>query len=156
MSQKEFEKIIAFFKKNNVVFELIEHAPVFTSEQAAKERGAKLSEGVKALVLKSGSGGFILACVPADMKADLKKLAVLCNEKKFSLASPKEVLEKTGCEIGSVSPVGVVYPLETFFDKKILEKSSVEFNAGLHTRSIRMNPKELVGVLKPRIEDFAV
>ena len=156
MGALEFEKIVSFLKEKNAKFELIEHEPVFTSEQAAKIRGASLSQGVKAIVLKSGSAKFVLACVPGGKKIDFKKLARICGEKKFALASPNEVLEKTGCEIGSVSPLGVVYPLETFFDKKILENEIVEFNAGLHTRSVRMNPKELVEALQPKIADFVV
>ena len=156
MGALEFEKIISFLKSKNAKFELIEHEPVFTSEQAAKVRGARLCEGVKAIVLKSSSAKFVLACVPGDKKIDFKKLAQICGEKKFSLASPNEVLEQTGCEIGSVSPLGMIYPLETFFDKRIIENEIVEFNVGLHTRSVRMSPKELVKALEPNIADFAV
>lgn len=156
MGTLEFEKIVEFLKAKKAKFELIEHEPVFTSEQAAKIRGAGLSQGVKAIVLKSGSAKFVLACVPGDKKIDFKKLAQICGEKKFALASPHEVLEQTGCEIGSVSPLGAVYPLETFFDKRILENETVEFNAGLHTRSVRMSSKELVKALAPKIGNFAV
>ncbi|MBI2598537.1 MAG: hypothetical protein HYW50_05070 [Candidatus Diapherotrites archaeon] len=156
MGQKEFEKIIGFLKENNLKFELLEHEPVFTSEQAAKVRKAQLSQGVKAIVLKSSSTQFVLACVSGDKKIDLKKLAVLCGEKKFSLASAQEVLQQTGCEIGSVSPIGVVYPLPTYFDKKIFENEIVEFNVGLHTKSVRMDPKELAKALKPRVAEFSV
>jgi len=156
MGKKEFRKIIDFFKEKNAKFKLIEHEPVFTSKQAASVRGADLSEGVKALVLKSNDSKFILACLPGDKKIDFKKLADLIGVKKLSLAPPSEVLNKTGCEVGSVSPIGVIYPLETFFDKNILEKDSVEFNVGMHTRSVRMNPKDLVEILNPRIEDFSI
>lgn len=156
MAQKEFEKIVSFLEEKKAKFELLEHEPVFTSEQAAKIRGCLPSQGIKAIVLKSNSAKFVLACVSGDKKIDLKKLAQIAGEKKFSLASPQEVLEKTGCEIGSVSPIGAVYLLQTFFDKKILEQEFVEFNVGLHTRSVRMDPNELVRVLAPQIEDIAV
>ncbi len=156
MGAREFEKIVSFLKERNAKFDLIEHEPVFTSDQAAKVRGCLPKQGVKAIVVKSGSAKFVLACVSGDKKIDLKRLAQICGEKKFSLASPQEVLEKTGCEIGSVSPIGAVYPLETFFDKKILENEFVEFNVGLHTKSVRMHPKALVEVLKPRLEDISV
>ena len=83
------------------------------------------------------------------MKVDLKKLADLAGEKKLFLASSQEVLSKTGCEIGSVSPVGAVYPLETFFGEKILQNDFAEFNVELHTKSVRMGPKAFAGALKP-------
>ena len=37
-----FEKIINLLQKNNVNYQLFEHEPVFTSEQAAKVRNLSL------------------------------------------------------------------------------------------------------------------
>lgn len=37
---------------NGITYEVSEHEPVYTSEQAAKVRGVELKTGVKALVLK--------------------------------------------------------------------------------------------------------
>ncbi len=156
MGQKEFEQMVSFLKEKNVVFEVLEHEPVFTSEQAAKVRGADLSCGVKALLFKSDSGKFVLVCLPGNKKVDAKKLAFSLNEKKFSLASPQEVLEKTGCEIGSVSPLCAIFGVICFFDKLVFDFPVVEFNVGLHTHSVRLSSSELKRVLNPSILGFSI
>lgn len=155
MSEKESLRIIEFLDGLGLEFQVLEHAPVFTSEQAASIRGAPLSHGVKAIVLKTGSNDFVLACVSGDKKIDLKKIKKIFGAKNVSLASPADVLEKTGCEIGSVSPFGNIFGMKTFFDVEILGKQFVEFNIGLHTKSIRMRPKDLATAVGATIAGFA-
>ncbi|MEM3410200.1 MAG: YbaK/EbsC family protein, partial [Nitrososphaerota archaeon] len=75
--------------------------------------------------------------------------------KKLKLATPIEVLEKTGCEIGSVHPFGNLYNLQTYLDRSVLENTWVNFNAGLHTVSIHMKTEDLVRLVKPVIADFS-
>jgi len=156
MSQKEFEKIVSFLESKNAVFEVLEHAPVFTSKDAAAVRGMHPSAGVKAILLKSDSAKFVLACLPGDKKIDTKKLAAAIGADRLFLASSSEVLTVTGCEIGSVSPFGQIFGINAFFDKQVFENEVVEFNVGLHTKSVRMASKELLRVLSPKTLDFAI
>lgn len=157
MGVKEKDAIVSLLQSAGVSFQVLEHEPVFTSEQAARVRGVSLKQGVKAMVLQSGSGKFFLFCLPADQKIDFRKAAVLVDEKKVFLANPKEVLRVTGCEIGSVSPFsGLLSGIPTFFDSGILENESVEFNIGLHTHSVRMKSADLVGLVKPELGAFAI
>ncbi len=141
--------------KNGIPYQVFEHEPVYTSEQAAKVRGVELRTGVKALVLKTSLGDFVVGLVAADRKIDLKKLANIVRTEKLRLASPQEVLERTGCEIGSVHPFGNLHRLPTYLDASILENEKVNFNVGLHTVSIQMKAADLVKVLNPTIGDFS-
>lgn len=155
MSEEDVRKIKEILDSNNVEYKLTEHEPVYTSEQAAKVRGAEIKTGVKALVLKSGDGKMILGLVAADRKIDLKKLSDFSNTRDLKLARPEEVLERTGCEIGSVHPFGLIHNLATYMDESVLENEYVEFNVGLHTKSIRMKSKDLVKIIKPIIGGFS-
>ena len=155
MSHSERDQILALIRKSGFPFEHLTHEPVFTSEQAASVRGAKLSEGVKAMCLQSNHGNFYLFCLPADRKIDFAKAALLTNELRLFLARPAEVLRMTNCEIGSVSPFsGALSGLPTVFDKRVAENESVEFNIGLHTDSVRMKSKDLLTLLEHRLGDF--
>jgi len=141
--------------KNGITYQVSEHEPVYTSEQAAKVRGVELRTGVKALVLKTKEGDFITGLVAADRRTDFKKLAKIVGTKSLRLASPKEVLKITGCEIGSVHPFGNLHDLPTYLDASILENDMVNFNAGLHTVSIQMKTKDLIKTIKPVIKRFS-
>lgn len=140
---------------NGVTYEVSEHEPVYTSEQAAKVRGVELKTGVKALVLKTEKGSLVMGLIAADKRIDLKRLAKIARTKKLRLASPQEVLKTTGCEVGSVHPFGNLHRLPTYLDSSILENNIVNFNAGLHTVSIQMKAKDLVKAIRPVTEIFS-
>jgi Ala-tRNA(Pro) deacylase len=144
-----------FLNCNKISYHISEHEPVFTSKQAAKVRQSELKTGVKALMLKSEKGAFIMGLVAADRRLDLKKLAKIVETKKLQLASPQEVLDVTGCEVGSVPPFGNLFGLTIYLDKSVLISGMVNFNAGLHTISIQMKGKDLIKVLEPIIGSFS-
>ena len=143
------KKIVKMLEEQGVKYELLEHEPVYTSEQAAEVRGVPLKTGVKALVCKTSAKKFILVLVRADKRADLDSVVELEGAKKVSLASPEEVLKHTGCKIGSVPPFGHKKALKTYLDREILEEDEVNFNIGEHTKSIRMKAGDLLRVMGP-------
>jgi len=151
----ELKMIRRLLDRNGIPYEVSEHEPVYTSEQAAKVRGVELKTGVKALILKTEEGNFVMGLVAANRKIDLKKLAKIVETKKLQLASPREVLKITGCEVGSVHPFGNLHGLPTYLDSFILENDMVNFNAGLHTVSIQMRAKDLIKAIRPVVKDFS-
>lgn len=149
MSEKVVNRIRKMLDENKVKYELSVHAPVYTSDQAARVRGVDVKTGVKALVLKTYEDRLVLVLVRADKRADLEKIADLEGTRNVRLANPQEVFEATGCEIGSVPPFGHLTGLKTYLDKDILENDEVDFNCGLHTKSIRMKAQDLLKVINP-------
>ena len=150
----EADRILQLFRDNNVAYQLYEHPPVYTSEEAAKVRGVELKTGCKSMVLKKKSGGFVLANVAADRKIDFKVLeACLCT--KLAFASKEEVLKATNCESGSVPPFGKLFGMQTFLDPSVLENEFVNFNIGLLTRSVKISRDDLVRLMEPTILKFA-
>jgi prolyl-tRNA editing enzyme YbaK/EbsC (Cys-tRNA(Pro) deacylase) len=72
------------------------------------------------------------------------------------LASPKQVWDITGCEVGGVPPFGHKTKLKTYMDIKILENEKAAFNAGLRTRSVIMQAKDLPRVVDAELGDFSM
>ena len=152
--QQQFEEIKDFLDKHKIKYQVSEHEPVFTSEDAARVRGEDLKTGAKALVLKADKK-FILVVVRGDKKIDMKKLKGILHVKNLALAKPEDVFSVTNCEIGSVHPFGNLARLEIYFDRSLLENKIINFNAGLHTMSIKMSCEDFVRITKPRIEEFS-
>jgi len=150
----EAVRILQLFRDNNVSYQLYEHPPVYTSEEAAKVRGVELKTGCKSMVLKKKDGGFILVNVAADRKIDFKVLERQLGT-KLSFASKEEVLKATNCESGSVPPFGKLFGLPTFIDPSVLENEYVNFNIGLLTRSVRISREDLVRLMEPAVLKFA-
>jgi len=148
-----FGKIRDVLNKEKIEYEVLEHKPVFTSKEAAEVRGTELKQGTKALILKTEEG-FIQAVVSGAKELDIEKLQKITLFKKIEMANAKEVRQATGCNIGSVPPFGNLFDLKVYFDKSVVENDVVAFNAGTHTKSIKMKAKDLVRVVNPQIGEF--
>lgn len=149
-----FGKIRDILNKEKIEYEVLEHKPVFTSKEAAEVRGTELKQGCKALVCKTEEG-FIQAVVSGAKELDIEKLQKFTLFKKIELANAKEVKKITGCNIGSVPPLGNLFDLKVYFDKSVVDNEIVAFNAGQHTKSIKMKAKDLVKVVNPVIGEFS-
>ena len=151
---EETEKILMLFKENNVKFQIYEHEPVYTSQEAAKARGVELKTGCKSMVLKTKAGKFVLANVAADKRIDLKKLERILDS-KLSFATRDEVLQITHCESGSVPPFGWLFGMQTFLDESVLENDFVNFNIGMLTKSVKISKQDLLKIMNPIILKFS-
>ncbi len=149
-----FTKIKDVLNKEKIDFEVMEHKPVYTSRESAEVRGTELKQGVKALVCKTEEG-FIQACVAANKELDVEKLQKLTLFKKIELSNPKDVKQVSGCNIGSVPPFGNLFDVKVYFDKTVLDNDIVAFNAGSHTKSIKMKAKDLQKIVNPIVGEFS-
>ena len=150
--EQEVSALRELLDRNNVTYKVITHDRVYTSEEAARIRGVPLHSGVKAMIVKS-SEGFFLILVPGDMRVDFEKIKGRVGKAK--LAGPEEVFRVTGCEVGSVHPFGPLFGLQVFMDRRVLDSETVNFNAGMHEVSINMSPKDMTEIIKPEVGDYA-
>lgn len=145
-----FGKITARLDKLGIKYKVLEHEEVRTSEEAAKVRGTQLSDGAKALVLKSTEyeTKYIMAVIPADKQLDLKKTERAIGE-KFVVAPTEEVEQLTGLKVGAIPPFGRLLGMEVYFDKSMFEKVNSAFNVGSRTRSLIIPTKDLIKGAEP-------
>src|SRR3989339_680040 len=153
-SKSVFDKIKNLLDENKVVYELIEHKPVFTSEDAAKIRGSSLSLGAKALIMNADKKP-IMIVVPGNKKVDTSIFKKLYSIKDLEMAKPEEVKNISGVEIGAVPPLGNLFKIPLYFDQTIVDNETVFFNAGSHSKSISMKGSDLERVTKPIVGEFS-
>lgn len=144
------EKIIKLLQENNVEFELTEHEPVFTSEEAAKVRGINQKLGTKAMIVRTKAENYIFA-IPADKMIDMKKVKKLFLVRDASLLSREDAERLTGLKMGCVPPLGLLFGLQTFVDDGVLGNEEIYFSPGSHTHTIKMKSADLVKITKPEI-----
>src|SRR5437879_6288620 len=101
MSPTVFDRLQEKLQHAGVAFTVSRHHAVFTSEEAAAVRGAPLSSGAKALVVKAGDA-FVLLVLPADRKLDSKKARAHLGVKSVRFATREEVEQLTGLQPGSI------------------------------------------------------
>lgn len=148
-----FRKIITLLGESGLNYKIFDHEPVFTSEEAAKVRGTKLSQGAKALVL-FGDKKPLMIVVPADKRLSFSKAKKLIGIKDLRLASPEEVLTLLGVEIGSVPPFGNLEGLDLYLDETMSVNEEIVFNPGVHIKSITIKYRDYISLANPKLGDF--
>ncbi len=145
------EKIRALLDAEGVEYKYMEHAEVRTSEQAAEIRGTQISDGAKAMVLKSKEymNKFVMVVIPADKMLDLEKVNANLSE-EFEIANGKEIEKLTGIQMGGVPPFGRILGIEVYFDAMMYEKSTSAFNCGRKDASIVMKTVDLIKYAQPK------
>lgn len=144
-----FDQILDLLNKNSVEYELFEHEPVRTSEDASKVRGTALKEAAKSMLVKVNSGYFLLV-LRADKKINWKKAKELLNAKKIRFATDSEAEEVTGSKPGSLNPFGNLIGIETYFDTHLSNSKYLFLNPGSVEHTIKIRTKDLFRLVKPK------
>ncbi len=154
MSESVFERIEGLLREHGVPYDVLRHAPVYTSQEAAQVRGTPLASGAKALVCK-GDDAVVMFVVPADRKLDSKGIRQSRGWRKLRFVTREEVLKITGLEPGSIPPFGSLFGLRTFCDERLGLNEKINVNAGDHSISVSMRYADYVRVESPELGTFA-
>ncbi|MGD8703156.1 MAG: YbaK/EbsC family protein [Desulfosarcina sp.] len=144
-------KIVEILKKNKIVYEVVDHEPVYTNPAMAEALGVSEAETVKSLVLVTKEKQMVVLVLPGDKKVEWKKAAAGIKTKKVSFAKPEAVLDKVGCEVGCVPPFGQLTPLPVYMDADLAKKEFVYFNPGKHDKSFKIKAWDLKKVCRPKM-----
>ncbi|HEY9583207.1 MAG TPA: YbaK/EbsC family protein [Candidatus Paceibacterota bacterium] len=149
----EITKLLA---QHNVLFKTFEHAPVSTSEEAARLRPEySLHQGAKALIVKTKPKGFLMLVVPGDMRFNESKVRLALDIREIRFAKESEVSEITGgVQVGGVPPFGNLFNLPVYVDKSVLENEEIIFNAGDRAYSIAMKSADYKNIVNPNVVEI--
>ena len=154
MSLTIFDRIVARLDAEAVSYDVLRHAPVYTSEEAARVRGTTLSSGAKALICRTDDA-FVMFVLPADRRLASKQIRRSAGIRNLRFADRDEVLQLTGLTPGSIPPFGSLFNLPTWCDQRLADEPTINFNAGDHSLSIRMKYADYQRVEQPRLGAFA-
>jgi len=147
-------RLAAWLREQGVAFRLLEHAPVFTSEEAARVRQTPLEAGAKALVLQAGERA-VQVVVPGHRRVDNARLREILGIRTLRFAIPDELLALTGCAPGAVPPFGNLFGLPVLVDEELAGRDEIAFNAGSNAASIVMHAADFLRLSGARVERLA-
>ena len=154
MAKSIFQRVENLLKEHGIAYQVLQHEPVYTSEEAASVRGTPLASGAKALICKGGDH-FVMFVVPADRRLDSQGVRRAKGWRKLRFATGEEVLEWTGLAPGSIPPFGSLFGLHTLCDERLGDNDVINFNAGDHSISVSMRYADYLLVEKPELGKFA-
>ena len=134
--------------KSKIDYELIEYD---AGGEVGDNFGVKIAElcgfdpavSLKTLVLR-GKSNIYVACIPCMSEVDLKKLALLCGEKKVEMIHVRELLDLTGYIRGGVTPIGMKRKYRTFIDKSVENAKTIAVSGGICGAALRLSPGDLI------------
>lgn len=135
-----------FLKKHNIPFTPIQQTKSTTKcYESAKERGIRLRNIVKSMILQPKETKFVQCILPGSHHLNSEKFEkeTLLN---FSFASAEDVEIQTGFKPGSVHPF-VPIP-QKFIDKRVMEVDKISFNVGNPSMAVIIEPSNLYKALQ--------
>lgn len=150
-------KIIDLLQADNFWFEVFEHEPVKTSQEAVEMRtGYTLCQGAKAMIVRIKKSKtdkkFVMLVLPGDQRFDNKKVKTHFGARDVRFANEEEVAEVTdGVKPGGVPPFGNLFNLEVIVDPKLFENEKIVFNAGDRSFSVAMKSEDYKKIVKPKV-----
>lgn len=148
------ERLEAWLREQGTRYRLVEHAPVFTSAEAARVRGTPIESGAKALVLLA-AGGPVHVVLPGSRRVDNARVRALLGTRTLRFATPEELLALTGCTQGAVPPFGNLFGLPVLVDAALAARDEIAFNAGSNDVSMVMAAADFLRLSGARVERLA-
>jgi Cys-tRNA(Pro)/Cys-tRNA(Cys) deacylase len=106
----------------------------------------------KSIVVLRTNGKPAICLVPGHQKVDLKKVAMVLNEKKVAIASQQEAERLTGLQVGGISPLALLNKGFTFiFDQSVNNFEYIHLSGGERGLNLRINCDDLLAIVQPEI-----
>lgn len=141
MNQLILTDLKSILDSNRCSYELIrQDHQIKTAQEGADYFGIEIGQTAPTLVLKTDHGFYALIVSGDREKIDFKDVAAILGCNKVKLASPQEVKEVTGYQVGNVS---MLLPLPYLIDEQLKRYPYVYGGTGIEGWTLKIEPKAL-------------
>ncbi len=152
---KVFDILKEKLKKEGVSFKKIELSePPRSAKDVERLFGCSLNQVLKAIVLV-GKEEPVLAILPGDKRVDFQKLKEITGIHELRMASPDEITEITGYQLGGVCPFFLKNKIKKVMDKKVFEIKIVNIGGGIPILGVELKAKDLKRIWDGLIADIS-
>ncbi len=138
---------VALTKLNIPHHVFIHQGQVRSIEQAAAERNQEVSQVVRSILFRLNQGEYAMVLIAGKQQISWKALRQHFGMSRLTMASPEEVFEVTGHQIGTVSPFGLKTPVPILADQNVFTQTAVSLGSGKSGVAIMMLTKDLKNAL---------
>lgn len=147
------QPVLETLRSLGIAFELVEHPPVFTGEEAAEHWRGLDGAAVKNLFLRNKKGDrHYLVILAIDKQADLRRLVGIIGDDRLSFGSPERLQKHLGVTPGSVSPFGLIHDgtrgVRVIVDEDLRYAARLIFHPNDNTASVLVSGADFVRFLE--------
>jgi Cys-tRNA(Pro) deacylase len=122
--------------------------PVTSFEQAASERGQRVSQIVRSILFRIAEDEFVMVLIAGSAQISWKILRKYLGLSRITMAAEDEVLAVTGYRVGTVSPFGLPHPLKVLIDPSVLAEPEISIGSGIRNTAIILKSADLHHALR--------
>lgn len=143
-----FTKVENKLNDLNISFQLVEHEPALTTEQA--DSFIEGIEGVRTKTMfltNKKKNKFYLIIMDDKKRLDMDKFKEVVEINRIKMASEETLMEKMKLPAGVVSPFGLLnnsdHDISVFFDKEITNEERMSFHPNTNEKTIFISTSNL-------------
>ena len=148
-----YQKVIDQLNELGIPFQIVEHEPVLTTEQA--DRFIEGIEGVRTKTMfltNKKKRNFYLVIMDDAKRLDMDVFKDIVEEKQIKMASAETLNEKMMLPPGVVSPFGLLNnedkDIHVYVDQEIVSEERMSFHPNTNEKTIFVNTEDLFTFLK--------
>lgn len=146
-------KVFQVLDDLQIDYQLIDHPPVMTCEEADEFHKPEQGGRSKNLFLRNRKGDkHYLVIIESHKQVDLKSLATKLNESKLSFASKERLETHLKLKAGSVSPFGLINDEEheviVVLDEDLLKHDKLHYHPNVNTQTVVLSTEDLLRFLE--------
>lgn len=148
-----YQKVADTLNELGITFQIVEHEPVLTTEQA--DRFIEGIEGVRTksmFLTNKKKRNFYLVIMDDVKRLDMDVFKDIVEEKQMKMASAETLNDKMMLLPGTVSPFGLLNnrdkDIQVYFDQEIVSEERMSFHPNTNEKTIFVNTQDLFTFLK--------
>jgi Ala-tRNA(Pro) deacylase len=150
------ERLEAYFRENDVPFEVQEHRPAFTAQRVAASEHVPGHMFAK-VVMAEEDGELVMLVLPANSVVDTRKASAVVGGEQVRLAAERQFAPRfPDCEAGAMPPFGNLYDVPVYVDRSLGTSERIVFQAGTHTVTMSVPYDDFERLAHPTVADLAV
>ena len=143
-----YQIVYNILKSMNIPYEVVEHPPAWTTEEADSYIVEKEGVRTKTLFLTNKKKtAYYLVIMDDAKRLDMEHLAEILNEKRISFGSPERLIKKMGLTPGVVSIFGLLnndeHDIKVYLDKEMLSERLTSFHPNDNSKTLFMSTEDM-------------
>ena len=148
-------RLRAFLDEHDAKYVVISHSKAYTAQEVAASAHIPGKEVAKTVIVEI-DGRLAMTVLPATAQVDFDQLQSVTGARQVDLVGEDDLKERfPDCEVGAMPPFGNLYDMEVFVADRLREDEEIAFNAGSHTRLIKMSYADYERLVKPTVLQFS-
>ncbi|MBC6370917.1 prolyl-tRNA synthetase associated domain-containing protein [Lactobacillus kullabergensis] len=142
-----------YLDQRGIKYEIVEHQAVYNMAEMEQIKLTHPEADAKNLFVRDDKKrNYYLLTIKGDKRVNLQQFREENGTRRLSFASPQDLKEKLGLELGSVAPLGLLndseHQISFYLDSYFSQQSRIAVHPNDNTATIWLKPQALIHFIK--------